>query len=351
MFLFNELSEIQRKTIVDLRQAYEAFHATRRNADRHYAGSMRWREKNGSEYLFRRIGKGERSLGRRDEHTDEVYAAFMAGRQRVKQRLSSLTASLDTHAALAKAAGLGRVPRIVARLLRKLDDANVLGHIRIVGTNSLFAYEALAGVTIAGDALATADVDLLLDARRRLRIMVPDEDERTVAGLVRRVDASFEIMDRTPYRMANDDGFMIDLIRPEPKPAWRKEPDAILKPGDLDPAPIEGLQWLVNVPSVETLVIDVNGYPAPIVVPEPRMWMAHKLWLSKRPMRDPVKARRDVGQAYLLRDLLVAELPQYPLDDGFFDALPRPLREVAGSLRPRETVEEDDSDDLPQPRW
>jgi len=41
----------------------------------------------------------------------------------------------------------------------------------VVGTHALYAYEAAAGVRIAQKALATEDVDLLWDARKRVRFV------------------------------------------------------------------------------------------------------------------------------------------------------------------------------------
>lgn len=352
MFSFNPLSDIQRRQWVDVRQAYEAYHDSNRQYSRHFAGTMRWREKDGVDYLFRRVGHGEKGLGRRSPETEAVYASFVEGRQRFKKRVTEQAKALDIHAALAKTVGIGRVPRITATVLRRLDEADVLGHIRIVGTNALFAYEALAGVTIAGEALATGDVDLLLDARRRLRIMVPDKDERTVVKLLRSADRTFEIIKGKPYRMANNRGFMVDLICPQPNPPWKNEPGTnALHPDDLSPAPIEGLQWLVNAPRVEALMIDVNGYPAPIVVPDPRIWMVHKMWLSKRPLREPVKAQRDAGQARLVRSLLLdRRLPQYPLDERFLGGLPHPLRNAAEELM-RTTSQDGDEDEVVEPNW
>lgn len=351
MFFFNNLTDIQRKLFVDLRQVYEAYRLSQSQAE-HYAGSMRWREKNGTDYLFRKVGSAEKGLGVRSPQTEKIHVSFLEGRKKIKERLAGQTKALDVQAALAKASGVGRVPRIVAQILRKLDDAQILGHIRIVGTNALFAYEALAAVTVAGDALATGDIDLLIDARRRLRIMIPDKTERSVAGLAKRIDPSFEILPGNPYRMANSNGFMLDLIRPQPNPAWKAEAGAQLADGDLVPSPIEGLQWLVNAPRIDALVVDVNGYPAPITAPDPRIWMVHKMWLSARPLRDPVKVQRDVAQAHLMRELLMEKLPQFPLDDVFFNSLPHPLRAVSSSLRPPPPPLNDEDDDVfPTPKW
>lgn len=331
---FNELSDTQIRHLVDLRQVYEAWHAAERELAHKFVGSMFWREVAGADYLKRKLGSVEKSLGRRSSETEAIHRAFTEGRELARQRHDSLAESVDVQAAIARTIGLGRVPPIVARLLRRLEKAELLGHVRVVGTNALFAYEALAGVMFSADALATGDIDLLLDARRRLKIVIDEDNaERTVMGLLRTVDRSFEKVSGRSYRAVNKEGFMVDLIRPEPRPAWKAEPGAqALAKDDLDPSPIEGLQWLVNSPAVSALVVDGRGFPAPMVVPDPRFWLLHKKWLSSRQMRDPEKKQRDAGQAEILKDLVARKLPQYPLDADFLRSLPAPLRDAAQEL-------------------
>lgn len=331
--IFNELSDNQVRNLVDLRQVYEAWRATQLDLAHKYAGSMFWREVNGTEYLKRQVGAVEKSLGRRSPQNEEIFRLFREGRDAARERHDSLAQSLDVQAAIARTIGLGRVPPIVARLLRRLDEVELLGHIRVVGTNAMFAYEAIAGVTFSADALATGDIDLLLDARQELKIVVDDDSERTIMGVLRMVDRSFEKVTGRAYRAVNKDGFMVDLIRPEPRPAWKSEPGAQpLAEGDLDPSPIEGLQWLVNSPPVSALVIDGRGFPARMVVPDPRIWLLHKKWLSARSMRDPEKKQRDAGQAKILWTLISEKLPQYPLTAEFLVALPAPLKKAAAEL-------------------
>jgi hypothetical protein len=330
---FNELTDTQIRHLVDLRQIYEAWHASKRDLAHKFAGSMFWRTVGGADYLKRKIGQVEKSLGRRSPETEEIHGAFARGREAARERHDSLAKAVDLQASIARTVGLGRVPPIVARLLRRLDDAELLGHIRVVGTNAMFAYEALAGVMFSADALATGDIDLLIDARRQLKILVDDGTERTVMGLLQSIDHSFEKVAGRAYRAINKDGFMVDLIRPEPRPAWKTEPGGqALAESDLDPSPIEGLQWLVNSPAVSALVIDGRGFPAPIVVPDPRIWLLHKKWLSKRGMRDPEKKQRDLRQAQILWDLVPAKLPQYPIDPHFLNSLPAPLKEAGSEL-------------------
>ena len=345
---------------MDLRQAYESWRDASRLASHRFSGSMFWRQVNGTDYLKRKIGRSEKSLGHRSPETENIYQSFHDGRKVAKERLRNLTNTIDIQAGIARSVGLGRVPRLIGRLLRLLDQAEILGHIRVVGTNSMFAYEALAGVHLSGEVLATSDIDLLVDARRRLRIIMDGPREKTVLGLLQSLDHSFENVQGKPYRAVNAEGFMVDLIRPQSRPPWKDEPGSLgLSGSDISPSPIEGLQWLVNCEATSTLVIDTRGYPAPIIVPDPRIWMLHKMWLSKRLMREPEKKRRDGEQALIMWRLIKETLPQYVLDDAFVAGLPKPLRESFATMQPAPTsgsptLEDrpgDDGWEPPQPGW
>ena len=346
---FNELSDQQVRVLVDLRQVYQAWSDADDEARQRFSGSMFWRQVKGKAYLKRKIGRVEKSLGPRSAETEQTYRRFMEGRQAVRDRLGRLGKALDTQAAMARAIGLGRVSRVVARLLRQLEKSGVLGYLRVVGTHALYAYEALAGVHFMPGTLATTDIDLLADARRRLRIMVPEREQRTLLGVLRGVDKSFSPVPGKPYRVVNAEGFMVDLICQESKPPWRDAPGADpLAEGDLVPASIHGLHWLVNAPLLRTITIDQRGYPVPIVVPDPRMWMLHKLWLAEQPGRDPEKRRRDRHQAEAVHRLLVRHLLQYPLDEPFAAGLPGVLRRKLGLLP---SNQEDGAPPSMEPGW
>jgi hypothetical protein len=333
MLLYQHIDDNQRRVLIDLRQAYAVWRENARDQSCRFAGSMRWREKSGIDYLFRKIGTSEKGLGRRSPETEAVHEAFVFGRERTQERVKASWDELKTQSAMARAIGLGRVPELPARILRLLDQAGLLGKVRIVGTYALFAYESLAGVHLPPSSLATQDIDLLLDARRKLKMTLPGDGEKTVLGLLQKADRSFEPFGGSRYRLANAKGFLVDLIRAEErlgKPAPPALPE--LAAEGLEPAPIQGLNWLVNCPLVETLVIDSRGLPAPIMVPDPRTWMLHKLWLSARSDRGPLQRPRDENQALLLWDVLRDLLPQYPLDAAFIEGLPKPLGEAFSRL-------------------
>ena len=108
--------------MVDTQQAYDAWRAAKADSNRRFAGGMRWGERNGKEYLLRKIGKTETSLGIRREETEAAYDAFLRGRSENDDRLNGLAERLDKLAPVNVAMGLGRVPVIAARILRACDE-------------------------------------------------------------------------------------------------------------------------------------------------------------------------------------------------------------------------------------
>ena len=151
-------------------------------------------------------------------------------------------------------------------------------------------------------------------------------------GIIKQADASFKVHGRRKYQAINRDGFMVDLIMPHSKGDPILSKPQIGRIGtteeDLDAIEIGGLAWLVSTPAFESVVIGEDGYPVRMVSPDPRAWAIHKLWLSDRPDRDPLKKRRDRMQGLLIVDLLSKRRPDMPFDDDrALSALPASLRE------------------------
>ncbi len=48
-----------------------------------------------------------------------------------------------------------------------------------------------------------------------------------------------------------------------------------------------------------------------MVVPDPRAFALHKVWLSEQQEREPVKKQRDVRQGIAVSSLVIQYLPQY----------------------------------------
>ena len=334
---FSDLDPRTLRERINLSQVWEAWIDAEDLRRHSFLGSMGFETRDGKDYLYRRIGGIGRSLGPRTEQTEEQLARFQAGREDNRARLQGLQEALDKQAAILRSLRDGRLPVVAARILRELRLHNRQGRIRVVGTNALYAYEALAGVRFEEGATATGDMDLLHDDRNKLRLLT---DERRLIGLAEmirsRIDASFTSRNPRDYRLTNAEGYMVELIRPEPRPAWRKMPGAQPEQaGDLVGAPISGLQWLVNAPAVDTIVVDERGYPAPIRCPDPRYWAAHKLWLSTREDRDPAKKGRDAAQGLAVVRLIKEKLQHLPLDEAFLAKLPMVLRDQIASVKSR----------------
>lgn len=328
------LSGEQRRQFIDTQQAYEAWRTATAASKHRFAGSMRWGERNGKEYLLRKTGKAETSLGLRSKEADAAYQAFLRGRSENADRLAGLSERLDKLAPVNVAMGLGRMPSIAARILRACDEQGMLGQqLIVVGTNAMFAYEVRAGVQIESGLIATSDIDLLYDARRHISLAVTGLATEGLIGLLKQVDRSFAPARPRGFRAANRDGYLVDLIRPEAKHVFRGNLPTALSdvPEDLEGAAIFGLGWLLNSPRLEAVALDERGYPARIVAIDPRAFALHKAWVSHREDREQLKAVRDLEQAKAAASIATRYLKS-SFDSSDLSALPNTLRELAPQL-------------------
>jgi hypothetical protein len=294
----SELTADQRRQLIDAQQAFRAWRTADREFRHSYRGQMYWRKVRGREYLSRKYPPNVwEQIGPRSAETEQVKEEYTAQRSAMRSRLSRLAKRLDDMAPLNKAMGLGRVPSIAARVLRKLDERALLGtHVFVAGTHSLYAYEARSGILFSGELTATTDIDFLWDARQRFTFLMQDIHQRGVIGLLKQVDETFR---RTAtYRAENADPYLVEMIRPLRKnEVLRPELQMSRAEGDFEPASIEGLQWLLNAPKFEEVAIAEDGRSLLISCVDPRAFALHKLWLSRRENRQGVKRRRDELQA------------------------------------------------------
>lgn len=335
----HELDNDQRREFVNTQQRYTTYRDVEARV-RDARGSMVWATSRGNAYLARsaydKAGiRRQKSLGPRSEQTEKLKRDFEAGRDEVQRRFKDITAALNRQAAINRALGLGRVPLLSARILRALDRAGSLGAgLRVVGTHAIFAYEAVAGVMVDPGLVTTGDVDLLMDGRSNLRFVVSDEvAERSLLQLLRSVDRSFERTAQA-YRAQNAEGYLVDLIKPMRNPPWPADADRIegTNADDITASEIEGLVWLENAPAFEAMAIDERGQPLRIIAADPRVWAAHKLWVSQRLDRDPVKKRRDEAQAITIAAIVRDLLPHLPYESEALRMLPRAVFDAAAPL-------------------
>lgn len=170
-----------------------------------------------SRYLVRTTPAGaETSLGPRTPETQAIYDKFTQRKQASAERLTGLKAALDQQQRMNRALRVGRVDPLVVALLNRLASTHLSEHFRVVGTHALYAYEAAAGVRLDADALATRDIDLLWDTRKRITFSTQlARVDSSMLGVLKKVDPTFRMRQSQKYTAVNKDGFEVDIIRRE----------------------------------------------------------------------------------------------------------------------------------------
>lgn len=334
--MFTPLPEGAAKAAIDCQQTYDALRDALLKAES-FKGGMHWKTVGGKEYLYRTLdSKGTaKSLGVRSLQTEAVLAAFTLGKQTAESRVRELGAKMAERSRVARALRAGSAPRLLADICERLVKAGWMGrNIVVIGTNALYAYEALAGVRFDSDITATTDIDLLWKHRSKLTIVADAETTQndgsaagadSLLGLLKKTDKTFEIMERQRFRAVNSAGYMVDLIRQMPKPPWRAEPDQIGGTDDFLATDLTHMDWMLSAPKLRQTVLAQDGRAFEMTVPDPRSFMLFKGWLSQQIERDPIKKGRDASQAKIVRQLLVEYLPQYPLNWAQFKSFPKDL--------------------------
>jgi hypothetical protein len=325
--LISALNDQQLLQRNETEQLYVAYLHAKTNVLSHRYG-MAWKKSNGGEYLFRYSdarGNGK-SLGPRNEETEKIYAGFCAGKARAEESFSGISARLREQARLNKAVRINRVPTEAWNLLNEMGAHQFSRSFRVIGSNALFAYEAMAGVHLESRMMSTRDYDILFDSRKSVSLVAHGVTDGGIMGILQQVDKSYSRMNGQTFRAANKDGFMVDLVSPI-QPLSAPKNLSLSPPDDLVPVEIMGLQWLCNAPAVTATVIGMNGFPVSINVPDPRAFALHKFWISENPDREPTKRPRDKAQANAILNLIRAYLPQFPLDSHVMKYLPKDVLE------------------------
>ena len=319
---YDDLSDNKVKHTIDLKQTYDGYLEARMRLD-HYKGGMMWKKSGGNEYLVKVTNTrgGNKSLGVRSAQTEQMYDDFHKGKDRAKERLSGLKEQLKEQSNIVRAINAGRVPKITISILSRLNQEGLIGkNLIVIGTNAIYAYEAVAGVSFESKLMETRDIDFLWDSRTKLKIC-SSEDDKTVLSIIQKADKTFE-KTKLPFQASNKGGFMVDIVRVN-EDLLTEPPSLGDSKDEFEPVPIPNLEWLLSSPKFEATVIGVDGTPAKIVAPDPRAFALHKLWLSEQPDRDPAKKNRDRGQALAVIQLVQDKFPFLKMDENFKKIFPK----------------------------
>jgi hypothetical protein len=134
-------------------------------------------------------------------------------------------------------------------------------------------------------ALATQDVDLLWDARRRVQFVTDLERiDTSMLRVLQRVDPTFRRKDLHNETAINERGFEVDFL-------W----------------PVQALRAsvLTEAPKFEHVVISATGKMAFMKTVAPATFVEFKRWMAESaPQRPQPKRRRDLRQAAIVQALL-----------------------------------------------
>jgi len=323
--MFRPITDQQAKFEIDAQQTYEAL-CDAETKLQSYAGGMHWKRVGATDYLYKTLDRrgNAKSLGPRSADTEAMLSAFVERKDALTQRAASLRDALASRTALAKAVRVGAAPNLLGAICERLTKADLMGNnIVIIGTNALYAYEALAGVRFDEAITATEDIDLLWNVKAKLSVVGRDIENDGLLGLLKRVDSTFELMDKQRFRAVNGNGYMVDLIKQTPDVRAKNDPVRLGRDaGDFTAAEIPNMDWMLSAPRIRQIVLSQNGRPFEMAVPDPRAFMLFKTWLSQEPTRNPAKRSRDARQAEAVGQVLAERLPQFPFEWDKFKSFP-----------------------------
>ena len=280
---------------------------------RPYAGGMYWKKEGSYEYLVKTYaGNRQQRMGARSAQTETIYDEFHRHKAAKESRLSALSNALIEAQRQNKALKAGRTPEIVVALLNAVREAGLEEHFIVVGTHALYAYETAAGVRIVPGALATQDVDLLWDARKRVQFVVDlGRDAGSMIGLLQRVDSSFRRKsDEGQNESAiNDRGFEVDFLRRETEEGDPHPYRFSAYEEDLWPVRAQRASVLTQSPVFVHPVISATGKMAAMRTVDPQTFVEFKRWMAEHAQnREPIKRRRDLYQAEIVQALMTEGL-------------------------------------------
>ncbi|VTU38900.1 GSU2403 family nucleotidyltransferase fold protein [Variovorax sp. PBL-E5] len=300
------LSDNAARQVIDATTVFDEHRRVQAEARRH-EGGMYWKRQGGYEYLVR-TSKDNRQhrIGARTPENEKVHDEFTKRKRDVEERLRSLRAALVEAERMNKAVKAGRTPALVVTLLQTLEDAGLGRHFTVVGTHALYAYETAASVRIVQGALATQDVDLLWDARKRVQFMTDLERiDSSMLRVLQKADPTFLRKEGQNETAINAKGFEVDFLRrmttSDDIHPFRFSADE----DDLWPVQAPRASVLTEAPRFEHVVISATGRMAQMQTIAPASFVEFKRWMAKGALHRPqAKRRRDLRQASIVQSLL-----------------------------------------------
>lgn len=308
--MFIEKTPRQLTQYIDSTSVYKALEEALRAASQ-YKGSMFWRESKGHQYMIKMTPSGsQKSLGVMTDENKNAPDVFMQRKKVAEDRVSSLKNELKIHQKMNRALGVGRVPAIAVDTLNALRSAGLEEHFTVIGTHALYAYESAAGVLIPNNALATQDIDLLFDTRKRVKFFTQMKQlDSSLLAVLQRADKTFVLREDQRYTALNDKGFEVDIVR---RTAIEDDPHPLRMSDDEDDfwaVQIGHGSRLLGAKPFEQVVVSSTGTMATMRTIHPLDFSRLKRILGSSVKRDALKAPKDLLQAELVEAWVDQYLP------------------------------------------
>jgi hypothetical protein len=323
---FIPFSADAQRVAANLEQGYSAWISARRDVES-LPVSMYWQAKEGVDYLSVKHQSSDpgTSIGRRDPQTQARYDKFIASKADLKERVRSADAMIAERAGLYRRLRLPSIADQLAEILRTLDVEDMLGtDLLVVGANAFVAYKVVCAARFPTGYEATEDFDLAWCRGSKASLasapLSKGRSNKTLLGVLRRIDPSYAINKRKPYQAVNANGYEVELLA---APSTHPLPDnEAFEPMAL----LVEQEWLLQGMPVAAVVATQRGRACPLHVPDPR-WMAlHKLWLARKSEQNAAKRPKDRRQGEVLLDAVRFFLTaSHPLDVDFLMTLPAEL--------------------------
>ncbi len=332
------LSDEQLRALANAGQLYESWREIMVQRSQ-LPGGMYWHVVNSKDYLYQYAkgpaGQQAKSLGPRTPHTERALREFKQTKENLEERRAGIEGRFKEFAPVWRALRLPAIDRTAARILRALDQVDLVGKcVLVVGAYALKAYEVESATNFSAGMDATEDLDFTLvagddefdvDAPRRLLLTL------------KQVDSSFIVSPSAPGTVVNKTGYKVDLLTNNSV----AKSLAAVRPWK--PEPLEGQEWLLLGKPVHAVLIDFEGWPVSVSAPDPRYFALHKIWLSKRPGRPGTKRVKDERQGKALLETIFQYMPHCPMDDSFVATLPIPLSEQLSNTGSNRLTEQSSS--------
>jgi hypothetical protein len=254
---------------------------------------------------------------------EQRLADYQATKRDLQERRTTARALVQEIGRLARPLRLPMLSSAAGELLRELDRRGLLdGTLLVVGTNCLPAYSLEAGGAIAEAPDETEDFDIAWVAEQH-------SQEAALWAALKAVDPTFTVNSEREFQARNARAYEVELLV---APSRLATMDGRERPR---PVPLPEQEWLLPGRRVDQVVPCRDGTAARLVVPDPRWFALHKLWLAEKPTRNPLKRPKDRQQGLALLDAVAEAMPHYPLDEAFAAEVPVELQSAWASWRNR----------------